>query len=45
MDGWSLASIPDDSQDQRVLWDSALGIRRMVMLVGFATLASVITAG
>jgi hypothetical protein len=44
MDGWSLASIPDDWQDQRVLWDSALGIRRIVMLVGFATLASVITA-
>lgn len=39
MDSWSLADIPDDWQDQRVLWDSALGTRRIVLLTGFAALS------
>lgn len=39
VDSWSLTSIPGDWEDQRALWDSALGTRRIVLLTGFAALS------
>jgi hypothetical protein len=44
MDAWSLGQIPEDWQDQRVLWDAALGTRRIVLLLGFASLTLAIVA-
>jgi hypothetical protein len=39
MDGWSLAALPDDWAAQRDAWSAALGLRRVVLLLGFVVLA------
>ena len=38
MDGWQLDAVPSDWESQRNAWDAALGVRRVVLLMGFVGL-------
>jgi uncharacterized membrane protein len=44
MNGWTIADIPGDWQTHRAQWDRAFGIRRVLLLVGFAALTLALTA-
>jgi hypothetical protein len=38
MDGWNVDALPDDWTQQRDAWNAALGLRRVVLLLGFVAL-------